>query len=83
MKPGFLKNVRGGLAGTGIILAYYLILYIIAFMIAFGNPTPRALMALEIIRLSFELMPPIIGLPLAYIIGARIIKTKPSTLEGL
>jgi hypothetical protein len=71
-----LKNYRGGIAGIVIYLVVTAAVYFLAFMAAFGNPTPSAEGILSIAALYFAVAHPLWMIPLAYVLGAILIGKK-------
>jgi hypothetical protein len=69
-----LGNYYGGIIG---IAAYFVItagVYFLAFMAAFGNPTPTAEAILDFAALYFAVAYPLWMVPLAYLLGGLLIR---------
>lgn len=66
----FLRNWRGGLLGMAIVLFLSTLVYLTAFMAAFGNPTPTNQAILDAVATLHAFYHPLIIYPLAYAIGA-------------
>jgi len=65
-----LKNYKGGVVGIFIVAAVYALLYFAAFMLAYGDPEPRARMALHIIGFIYKNVHPVLGMAIGYALGA-------------
>lgn len=68
----WLHNWHSGLKGVAFVLVLTGTVYFIAFMTAFGNPTPAARATLGAIEVFFRLANPLYTLPIAYIAGAYL-----------
>jgi hypothetical protein len=68
-----LRNYYGGTIGVAIYLAVTAGVYLLAFMTAFGNPTPTAEAVLQIAALYFAVAHPLWMIPLAYLLGGLLI----------
>lgn len=71
-----LGNYRGGIAGIAIYLAVTAAVYFLAFMAAFGNPTPTAHAILQAAGVYFAVAHPLWMIPLAYLLGGLFIGKK-------
>lgn len=71
-----LSNYRGGITGVVIYLILSVIVYFIAFMTAFGNPSPTADMILDGVRIYASVANPLWSVPIAYLLGAYFIRKK-------
>jgi vacuolar-type H+-ATPase subunit I/STV1 len=69
-------NWKGALIGLFIFVVLWLVCFFIAFMIAFGNPSPGSRMILDGLNLFFTLANPLWGIPAALILGAVCIRKK-------
>ncbi len=74
-----LSNYYGGIAGIAIYLIVTAGVYVVAFMAAFGNPTPAAEAVLQIAALYFAVAHPLWMVPLAYLLGGIFIKNRKKT----
>jgi hypothetical protein len=71
-----LSNYYGGIAGIVIYLIVTAGVYLLAFMAAFGNPTPPAQAVLQIAALYFAVAHPLWMVPIAYLLGGLLIGKK-------
>ena len=69
-------NWKGALIGLFIFVVLWLVCFFIAFMIAFGNPSPGSRAILEILGIFFMVANPIWGIPAALILGAVCIRRR-------
>jgi len=67
-------NWKGGLSGLFIFTVLWLVCFFIAFMIAFGNPSPQSDAILTVLELFFTLANPLWGVPAAFILGALFMR---------
>ncbi len=65
--------MRGGVAGVLSAIFLEFLLYVMAFMIAFGNPTPYALIALSFLGVLLSFPASILILAAGYVLGAFIL----------
>jgi len=70
----FLANWRGGMAGILIYVLVSILLYFIAFMVAFGNDTPGGRLYLAFFGAWATVAHPLWMIPLSYAAGARWIR---------
>ena len=70
----FLANWRGGLAGILIYTLASILLFFIAFMVAFGNDTPGGRLYLAAFQVYATVAHPVWMIPLSYAAGARWIR---------
>jgi len=71
-----LSNYYGGIAGIAVYLVVTAGVYFLAFMAAFGNPTPIAEAILDFAALYFAVAHPLWMIPLAYLLGGLLIGKK-------
>lgn len=69
-----LLNWRGGLTGVAVFVLIWATVFFIAFMTAFGNPSPAAQAILHGAGAFFVIANPVWGVPVAYIGGAVLVK---------
>jgi hypothetical protein len=67
-------NWKGALTGLFILTVLWLVCFFIAFMIAFGNPSPQSDAILKVLELFFALANPLWGVPAALVLGALFIR---------
>jgi predicted lipid-binding transport protein (Tim44 family) len=67
----FLANWRGGLAGILTCTLVSILLFFIAFMVAFGNDTPGGRLSLAAFEIYATLAHPLWMIPISYAAGAR------------
>ena len=69
-----LLNWRGGLTGVAVFAIIWGVVFFIAFMTAFGNPSPVASAILNGAGAFFVIANPLWGVPVAYGAGAVLVK---------
>ena len=76
-----LSNIQGGLAGVLICLIITILVYFIAFMVAFGNNTPQSRIILAIVEHFFLVANPLWTIPLSYFLGGCFLFTDRSSIS--
>jgi hypothetical protein len=76
LADGITLNVKGAIIGLIVFILLWLGCFFLAFMIAFGNPSPQSTAILEILDLFFIFANPLWGVPAALLLGAVCIRKK-------
>lgn len=69
-------NGKGAVIGLLAFAVLWLVCFFIAFMIAFGNPSPQSNAILGVLELFFAIANPIRGVPASLVLGALCIRPK-------
>ncbi|OPY33350.1 MAG: hypothetical protein A4E34_02055 [Methanoregula sp. PtaU1.Bin006] len=69
-------NWKGALTGLFLFTVLWLVCFFVAFMIAFGNPSPQSDAILDVLEIFFTVANPLWGMPAALVLGALFISTK-------
>jgi hypothetical protein len=78
-----LLNWRGGLTGVAVFAGIWAVVFFIAFMTAFGNPSPVASAILKGAGAFFVVANPLWGVPVAYAVGAVLAGSVPTTIPTI
>jgi ABC-type Na+ efflux pump permease subunit len=76
-----LSNIRGGLAGVFICLVLTILVYFIAFMVAFGNNTAVARSILDFEKIFFLVAHPFWTILLSYFLGGYFLFVDRSSIN--